>query len=473
MKDSLAFLQILFCCGALCADNRFVSNDGTWRMKNADGVEMEGTCYSSLTNALKAPNGCVIYVKNDYDCSRDTIPMNMDGSTNARYAIGGGITSCVIRSESGDWRTGPTLAGAPDPTTETGCGANAFRALAKSAYGSMGIEVVGFRLTGGCSPKTIGSASDLARGGGVCAGSGAADRLTLRSCLVSGGTSALGGGAYMCTLVDCVVSNNLSTASGGGCAESVLVGTTVCGNRTTWNSSYGGGGGLYLGRATNCVIEGNETADNAHGGGAWKASLSSCVVRGNSSGRYGGGTSEGLTVNCVVTGNVQRLNGAVGAGGGGAYGGTHFNALIAFNTANNQGGGTYEGAFFNCTVYANTNTLAKGTYSGGVSSAALVNSISWGNVGADDAVTAATNSCLQVAAVTDAKYVDCVNVSPKFGSALVPKGACRDSGRLFDWMTDPADPRAVDLLGHPRVTGDAPDMGCYEALPIGLLLLFR
>lgn len=473
-KTKLA-VCVALCWGGLSAnaENRFVSNDGTWRARDASGVELEGTCHTSLTNALVRPNGCVIWVKDDYDSLSDATPMRQDGSMNARYEIPGGVSSLVIRGESGDWRTGPTLRGRQDADVESGCGTAALRVFAKGAQNSSGIELVGLRLEDGGTPTA--DLENVSGWAGCILGTGAANRLTLRNCLIAGGASGMGGGVAECTLVNCVVSNNVAVGSGGGCYQSVCADSVICANGTRKESAYYGGGGLAGGSATNCVIECNETPASAHGGGAFAADLHACVVRGNSSGRWGGGTSRCTTYCCIVTNNLQRTeSSAVNAGGGGTYGGTNYNALIAFNTANNQGGGDYAGVCYNCTIVSNVNTLSRGQYAGGVDAAVLVNSISAGNVGALDSVKGATNSCVQGAAVTDARYIRCVNGDPKFDAAFRPRArACRDTGLLLDWMIVPTDARARDLAGNPRVDGSAPDMGCYEIEHFGLLLLFR
>ena len=45
---------------------------------------------------------------------------------------------------------------------------------------------------------------------------------------------------------------------------------------------------------------------------------------------------------------------------------------------------------------------------------------------------------------------------------LGPRSRCRNAAKLFDWMTDAADPRSRDLSGAPRLGGTIPDIGCYE-----------
>ena len=64
-----------------------------------------------------------------------------------------------------------------------------------------------------------------------------------------------------------------------------------------------------------------------------------------------------------------------------------------------------------------------------------------------------------------------VTTAPKLGTEANPfepqaDSACVDGGATADWMTG-----ATDLAGNPRVRGDAPDMGCYEAAarPAGYL----
>ena len=65
-----------------------------------------------------------------------------------------------------------------------------------------------------------------------------------------------------------------------------------------------------------------------------------------------------------------------------------------------------------------------------------------------------------------------VAADPKFKTEgdirYLPGSACRNKGQEYAWMAN-----ATDLRGKPRIVGDAPDMGCYEAMPSGLLLLLR
>ena len=115
----------------------------------------------------------------------------------------------------------------------------------------------------------------------------------------------------------------------------------------------------------------------------------------------------------------------------------------------------------------------------------MVNTISYGNKGKSQfaGTIAATNSC--ATGLTDAKGPGNITKDPKFiGTgdhpyALAARSPCRDQGfydaddPAWNWMTDPDDPRSKDLAGKPRLQGTAPDMGCYEFVPPGFLLLFR
>ena len=316
-----------------------------------------------------------------------------------------------------------------------------------------------------------------------------------------------GGGIYNCAKIfDSVISNNVSKNDGGGVHTATLVSNCVFFANSTLNSGGGvkggdsllvydcafvsnkatqtssnsvGGGGLCGGTAYRSVFAGNSVVGSAPGGGAYKANLVSCVVTNNFAGRYGGGADACVTKNCLFANNVEGPNGSIGAGGGAVSDGTHYNALFLNNCAANYGGAAYNATCYNCTAIGNTNTLYNGAWSGGggFSDCKLVNCISYGNCGIpDNNITWASNSCLQVSSVADAKYVDCTNVNPRLDAEFRPHArACKHTGLVFDWMTDDADVRSKDLAGNPRIADGAekPNMGCYESLPIGMMLLLR
>ena len=97
------------------------------------------------------------------------------------------------------------------------------------------------------------------------------------------------------------------------------------------------------------------------------------------------------------------------------------------------------------------------------SSAALVAAIL---AGVADASIVATNSCASYLA--DTHGPGNITSDPLFANApagdytLGPRSRCRNAAKLFDWMTDAADPRSRDLSGAPRLGGTIPDIGCYE-----------
>ena len=292
-----------------------------------------------------------------------------------------------------------------------------------------------------------------------------------------------GGGAYKSTLVDCVVSNCFA-GSGGGAYDCVLVNTPVVDCRAFFN-----GGGVYGGAATNCEIRGNfagrsltDDSKSGYGGGTYNAELVHCVVSNNACVYRGGGVCGTDTRNCLISDNRQLGEGAgFGSvnhgGGGGAWNGLYYNCLITRNeSAAEYGGpiGSYNTAccFYNCTVMGNTST---GTYStpAGLNSQA-VNSILAGNVStyakAADSYDWASNSVVTVK-------------TGKYGRSLAEMGCVicddpetkkiRNSGLVFDWMTDLDDVRSKDLAGNDRWMGSGPDMGCFERKIPGLLLMVR
>ena len=318
-----------------------------------------------------------------------------------------------------------------------------------------------------------------------------------------------GGGTFNVTLVDCVVTNNTSASGygGGACGGRFARNCTFLGNSAgsrgggicavtasdcsiLGNTAKIAGGGIcghsgQVGDATveslfvtNCVIAGNTltgdgTSSSVYGGaGAYGATLVGCVVSNNWSECWtGGGTYCCNTINTLIVGNTCAFEyNNNNRGGGGVNGGTHYNALIAGNTSWGGGGGALYARLVNCTVVANTNASTKATLAGGVGACNLINTVSWGNVGADaDGLKnhVATNS---VCSVSLASYgPDNTTADPNLRAdkcgLYVPAGksSCRNAAKVFDWMTDPADVRSRALGGRARIVGAAPDIGAYEA----------
>lgn len=318
---------------------------------------------------------------------------------------------------------------------------------------------------------------------------GAAHSCVLEKCVIAdnvctntGATTknGFGGGAYNSTLVDCVVSNCIA-GTGGGTYGCVLVNTPVVDCWALYN-----GGGIANGAATNCCIRGNfagrsqtDDSKSGYGGGTYNADLVHCVISNNACVYRGGGVCGTDIRNCLICDNRQLGEGAGygtvnHGGGGGAWNGLYYNCLITRNeSAAEYGGpiGSYNTAccFYNCTVTGNTST-GMGSTPAGMNSQA-VNSILAGNSAkGTDSYDWASNSVVTVR-------------TGKYGRSLADMGCVicddsetkkiRNSGLVFDWMTDPEDVRSKDLAGNDRIMGSGPDMGCFERKIPGLMMMVR
>jgi PKD repeat protein len=149
--------------------------------------------------------------------------------------------------------------------------------------------------------------------------------------------------------------------SGGGAwcqgLDATLSNCIVVGN----SASYAGGG-VFRGTLQNCILSGNSAVGdngsrNSVGGGAYGATLFSCTVTGNcAQGEYGsgGGVVLGTLVNCTISGNS-----AISDGGGVYYGCTLTNCILVGNSAGGYGGGA-EGenaeftTLYNCLLSGNS-----------------------------------------------------------------------------------------------------------------------
>ena len=260
--------------------------------------------------------------------------------------------------------------------------------------------------------------------------------------------------------------------------DAVVTGVTITGGHPNFRGMkselYANGAGLLIGlrggTVSWCRITGNAAKNFfIRGGGAAlvgnKAVLSHCLVDGNrthtsSSDEYAGGifASRGLVENCLVTNNTS-----VQYGGGIAIHGSAKirNCTVAFNKAATKGGGLFwfDGSgreIRNCLFAFNTVTGSSDTSVGLPEwSMGSINATQYANI------SNSTFNCGFVGAV--ATGVDSrTMLDPFVDSAagdlhILSTSDAAEAGTTYEGIA------AVDLDGNARVSGAAPDMGCFEA----------
>ena len=216
-----------------------------------------------------------------------------------------------------------------------------------------------------------------------------------------------------------------SEATGGGNGDDAvrgvymsagaLSGFTVTNGHTRTTGSYEydrSGGGVHMrsgsGILNNCILSGNNSA--YYGGGSYYGTLNNCALLGNSAYSRGGGSYYGTLNNCTIAGNSSTI----ASGAGGSYNGVRRNCIVYFNTADSQvSNWSGSGMAYSCTT-----PLHEGT----------------GNI------------------ATDPQFVDVSTGDFR----LRTSSPCIDSG----------DNAAVvggnDIDGRPRIWNGVVDMGAYE-----------
>ena len=225
-----------------------------------------------------------------------------------------------------------------------------------------------------------------------------------------------GGSAYSDSAIRCVYLTNGASLSGftisGGSTRAVSwptatpencggglwcepVSATVSNCVLVGNSAYFDGGGAYGGAFDHCTLTNNNSSG---GGGAAAGTLTNCTLIGNSA-SVGGGAYQSVLDNCTIQQNSSvsggggalectlthctLLNNTTGGYGGGTDNSTLTNCTITGNTAGVLGGGAAWGALVNCTLVSNTvNATVSGSCSiegGGAYSATLNNCLISGN----------------------------------------------------------------------------------------------
>jgi hypothetical protein len=144
---------------------------------------------------------------------------------------------------------------------------------------------------------------------------------------------------------------------GGVCCESQAASLSNC--VVVGNSASSAGGGASGGTLKNCTLTGNSA--DVGGGGAYGGTLNNCTLSGNSACfGFGGGAEKCMLNNCTLTGNSADF------GGGGAYGGTLNNCTLSGNSACfGFGGGAEKCMLNNCTLTGNSASLDGGGAAGG------------------------------------------------------------------------------------------------------------
>jgi len=196
--------------------------------------------------------------------------------------------------------------------------------------------------------------------------------------LVMGGVYATGGRAVFGTMTNRVAIDKAVTveslmgpevtviegapAPGGGDGDgavrcvylgtnAILSGFTLTNGHTRLDGDFlqeQSGGGVWCESSatlTNCIVTGNSA--NSGGGGVFQGTLYHCALTGNSA-ASGGGVSQGTLHNCTLTGNSAYYD------GGGANGGTLYNCTLTRNSASRRGGGSYDCVLYNCTLTSNS-----------------------------------------------------------------------------------------------------------------------
>lgn len=307
---------------------------------------------------------------------------------------------------------------------------------------------------------------------------------------------------------NCIITDNYSTNHGAGLymigTSSSDFQTSIIGTTIRDNMAYGSGGGLMISVGgkflmQDCVIERNGCRGDTSGG--MRLSNIYSTIR-NTDFLYNtnyvawAGAMEfnrgALIENCVVIGNRGAYSGGLFHRNGGTPPAVVRNCLIAHNTStgNPQNGGFYfwssgptrtvTNVLENCTFVGSVRNYLSES-GGGYSRLVAINTIFANSVATQGNVEFfATNSLFDSAryAAVPAVVQGTGNMcdDPKFLDTgaddyhLQSGSPALNSGYIMPWMAG-----AEDLEGNPRIdraTGTV-DMGCYEYMYTGALLLLR
>ncbi len=342
--------------------------------------------------------------------------------TNGIYDIGEKVTpgySCSNRVVITKHITVKSVNG-PENTIILGKGPLGSNAV-RCAYMSTGV-LDGFTVSNGFTMTSGRDYYDQAGGGvNMYSGYGA-----ISNCIIGGNSARLGGGTFFGSVNNCTIIGNSAKFDAGGSFYGTVNNCTII-----WNSAGHYGGGAYRSTINNSAIIGNSACC---GGGVFLGTVNNCTIIENSA-YSGGGTYNGTVNNCTINGNSAEY------GGGGTFYGTVNNCTIIGNSAE-YGGGSYRGGFNNCIVWDNSASISNNYYRSTV-----------------------RYSCtypLPSGAGNISNNPQFISISDFHLQATSP---CRNAG------TNAFAPMPWDLDGNPRIIGRTVDMGCYEFVPEGGIML--
>lgn len=175
--------------------------------------------------------------------------------------------------------------------------------------------------------------------------------VTVRSVNGPAGTVIHGQGIMRCVyLIDGAALSGFTltngTASSGGGAYCASTAATISNCVLSGNSAGGNGGGAFCaGELHQCTLTGNSAMGG--GGAAW-VSLYNCLLSGNSASTNGGGVLACTLYDCSLVNNSAGLD-----GGGGAFDSTLYDCTLSGNWSSGNGGGAKGGTLYNCTLTGN------------------------------------------------------------------------------------------------------------------------
>ncbi len=444
--------------------------------------------------------------------------------------LGGTLTNCSLYTNSADTHGGAIyMASAAGYVNNCRIAYNCVT-NPSSAYGGGIYIYAGGTVSNSLLAFNTNIASSAYRGGGgiyIRGNSASADACKLIDCVISNNFANQGGGGmlleYKAHITGNAIADNSTSNQGGGIFFNSIQQGAIFANNVVSNNYGNGGGGCYIWPSTssggvlvsNCVFANNSALQ--YGGAVYayvanatsytntKMIITHSQLHGNlvtsTSDSRGGGAiywdAPGLIECCVFSNN----HAAAGIGGALFLKRVYElptpeelivrNCLITTNLARYYGGAVIQSSapgkpirLESCTIAGNTAT----NYAGGLAACdglTLTNTIVYhNNAPVDENIrptgagyilgyccTYPTNQLTDAAAMVNVTTNDPGFIQWDAGNFKLAAGSpCVDAGIVQDWMA-----AASDLEGQPRVDfwRRRPDMGCYERLSQGSLLLLR